>query len=100
MTWKPSQNRFVTGISALGLMGKSTSLIRFVEDRPAHDLRYALDCSKIEREWGWSAETGFESGIARTIEWYASNKDWVREVKDESYLSYYERQYQNRVPSS
>ena len=83
----------------LGLMGKSETLIQFVEDRPAHDLRYAMDCSKIEREWKWSVATGFEAGVARTIDWYASNPDWVREVKDESYLSYYNTQYQGLNPT-
>lgn len=81
----------------LEVMGKPESLIQFVRDRPAHDLRYAMDCSKIEREWQWSAEIPFESGIARTIEWYVSNPDWVQEVRDESYMSYYDQQYQNRV---
>lgn len=81
----------------LEVMGKSPELIRFVEDRPAHDLRYAMDCSRIEREWGWSAETPFESGIVKTVEWYMANSDWVRGVKDDSYRSYYEKQYQNRL---
>ncbi len=80
----------------LDLVGQSESLIEFVKDRPAHDLRYAVDCSKIEREWGWSVETDFASGISRTIDWYRNNKDWIREVKDDSYLSYYERHYTNR----
>jgi dTDP-glucose 4,6-dehydratase len=79
--------------AVLRLMGKSESLIRFVDDRPAHDLRYALDCSKIEREWAWSPETDLETGLARTVDWYQANAEWVREVKDASYLSYYETQY-------
>ena len=81
----------------LGLMGKPESLIRFVEDRPAHDLRYAMDCTKVELEWGWSAATRFETGIARTIDWYTKNPEWVREVKDDSYLSYYEKHYLHRA---
>ena len=80
----------------LRLVGRPESLIEFVKDRPAHDLRYAIDCSKIEQEWGWSAETDFASGISRTIDWYRNNEGWVREVKDDSYLSYYERHYTNR----
>lgn len=77
----------------LRLLGKPESLIRFVEDRPAHDLRYAMDCRRIEREWGWSATTGLEAGLAATVDWYVRNPDWVREVRDASYLSYYEKQY-------
>jgi dTDP-glucose 4,6-dehydratase len=84
----------------LALMGKPESLIRFVEDRPAHDLRYAMDCSRIEREWGWSVTTGLEAGLRSTVDWYVRNPDWVREVRDASYLSYYERQYGQRVPGS
>ncbi|PYS51032.1 MAG: dTDP-glucose 4,6-dehydratase [Acidobacteria bacterium] len=80
----------------LRLMGKPESLIQFVKDRPGHDRRYSIDCSKIQREWNWSAEIGFTSGLASTIEWYRTNQDWVREVKDASYLSYYERMYTHR----
>ena len=86
--------------TVLGVLGKSESLITFVEDRPAHDLRYAMDCSKIEREWDWAAATGFEQGIRQTIDWYAANSEWVREVKDESYMSYYEKQYEGRAPAN
>ena len=80
----------------LGVMGRPESLIEFVTDRPAHDHRYSIDCSKIEAEWGWSTETDFRSGIAATIEWYRSHQDWLREVKDESYLAYYNTHYTNR----
>jgi len=80
----------------LRLVDGTESLIEFVQDRPAHDLRYAIDCSKIEQEWGWSTETDFTSGISKTIDWYRNNKDWVREIKDDSYLSYYKRHYTNR----
>jgi len=80
----------------LELMGKPESLVRFVQDRPAHDRRYALNCSKIEREWGWSVATAFGKGIAQTIDWYVGHPDWLREVRDVSYLSYYEKQYQHR----
>ena len=80
----------------LAIMGRPTSLIQFVTDRPAHDMRYAIDCSKIETEWGWSTLTDFSTGIEKTIEWYRANEDWIREVQDESYLSYYDRHYTNR----
>ncbi len=80
----------------LEALGKPESLIQFVKDRPAHDLRYAIDCSKIEAEWGWRTHTDFDTGILKTIEWYRSHQDWVREVKDASYLSYYDRHYTKR----
>ena len=80
----------------LKLLGKPESLIRFVKDRPGHDRRYSIDCSKIRREWSWSPEVDFSTGIARTIEWYRTNQNWVREIKDASYLSYYDRIYTHR----
>ena len=80
----------------LEVLGKPESLIQFVKDRPAHDLRYAIDCTKIEAEWGWRAHTDFETGISKTIEWYRTHQDWVREVKDASYMSYYDRHYTKR----
>ncbi len=80
----------------LRLLAKPESLIRFVKDRPGHDRRYSIDCSKIRSEWNWAPEVDFSSGIARTIEWYRANQDWVREIKDASYLSYYDRMYTHR----
>ena len=80
----------------LRLMGKPESLIQFVKDRPGHDRRYSIDCSKICREWDWSSEIDFGSGLATTIEWYRTHQDWMREIKDASYLSYYDRMYTRR----
>lgn len=60
-------------------------LITYVTDRPGHDLRYAIDASKIERELGWKPEETFESGIKKTVEWYLANESWWRRVKDGSY---------------
>lgn len=80
----------------LRLMGKPESLIQFVKDRPGHDRRYAIDCSKIRREWNWSPEIDFSSGLKATIEWYGTHQDWMREIKDASYLSYYDRMYTRR----
>jgi dTDP-glucose 4,6-dehydratase len=80
----------------LKLMNKSESLIQFVKDRPGHDRRYAIDCSKIRREWNWTSEIDFASGLASTIEWYLAHQDWVRGIKDASYLSYYDRMYTRR----
>jgi dTDP-glucose 4,6-dehydratase len=60
-------------------------LIRFVEDRPGHDLRYAIDASKIRRELGWVPEENFSSGLEKTVRWYLENQDWVRRVRDGRY---------------
>ena len=59
--------------------------ITFVEDRPGHDLRYAIDASKIQRELGWEPEETFETGLRKTVEWYLSNRDWCARVQDGSY---------------
>jgi dTDP-glucose 4,6-dehydratase len=80
----------------LRLLGKPESLITFVKDRPGHDRRYAIDCSKIQREWDWKSEVSFSDGLARTIEWYQSHAEWIRDIKDASYLSYYDRMYTRR----
>lgn len=64
---------------------KYAELITFVKDRPGHDLRYAIDASKIESELGWKPEETFESGIRKTVEWYLSNLDWCHNVQDGSY---------------
>ncbi len=61
------------------------SLITHVPDRPGHDLRYAIDAGKIERELGWRPEETFESGIRKTVQWYLGNLEWCRRVQDGSY---------------
>ena len=82
--------------AVLKLLGKPESLITYVKDRPGHDRRYAIDCSKIRNEWGWQSDVEFSVGIGQTIEWYKSHQDWMREIKDASYLSYYDRMYTRR----
>lgn len=64
---------------------KREALIEFVADRPGHDRRYAIDASKIRRELGWKPSVDFETGIARTVDWYLAHQDWVRRVLDGSY---------------
>jgi len=76
--------------------GAAESLIRYVEDRPGHDRRYALSSAKIMRETGWTPLTSFEDGLARTIDWYRRNAAWVERVKSGEYRSYYARNYDNR----
>ncbi len=66
--------------------GKPASLIRHVPDRPGHDRRYAIDCSKIERELGWRPEVPFEEGLRQTVEWYRSHAEWVAAIRTGEYL--------------
>ncbi len=69
-------------------------LITFVKDRPGHDLRYAIDFSKIQKELGWFPDASFETGIKETIKWYIDNKRWVKRVKSGEYMSWIEKQYE------
>jgi dTDP-glucose 4,6-dehydratase len=69
----------------LRLLGKPESLIRFVKDRPGHDRRYAIDCSKIRHEWNWSSKIDFAAGLSATIDWYRTHQDWVQHIKDPLY---------------
>jgi len=80
----------------LQALGKPDSLIQYVQDRPGHDRRYALDSSKIQRELGWSPLVGFEDGIRKTIEWYRSNSEWLDHTRSGEYRNYYERHYNRR----
>lgn len=74
------------GMQARGLPGKSyRELITHVADRPGHDLRYAIDASKIQRELGWTPTESFETGIRKTVEWYLQNLEWCQRVQDGSY---------------
>lgn len=74
--------------------GTSEKLITFVKDRPGHDLRYAIDASKINKELGWKRSLTFEQGLERTIDWYFDNQEWLTHVTSGDYLDYYKRQYQ------
>jgi dTDP-glucose 4,6-dehydratase len=80
----------------LDLLGKPRTLIKYVQDRPGHDRRYAIDCSKAERELGWKPLVSFDRGLRETIEWYRANQEWVNSVRSGDYLKYYERQYGER----
>ncbi len=65
--------------------GPHDRLINFVADRPGHDLRYALDCGKIERELGWKPGETFETGLRKTVVWYLENSDWWQSIMAETY---------------
>ena len=83
----------------LDLTGKPESLVSYVQDRPGHDRRYALNCMKIETESGWRPTISLEDGLRRTIDWYKDNLQWVAGVRSREYLSYYEKYYENRESS-
>jgi len=83
----------------LNLTGKRESLVSYVQDRPGHDRRYALNCKKIESELGWSPAISLEDGLRRTIDWYKNYGQWVAGVRSREYLSYYEKYYENRESS-
>ena len=72
-------------------LNKPEDLIRFVTDRPGHDLRYAIDSSKVERELGWNRTYTFEEGIKETIDWYVNNQDWINDIKSGEYKESYQR---------
>lgn len=74
--------------------GSSEKLITFVKDRPGHDLRYAIDATKIHEELGWEPSVTFEEGLALTIDWYLNNHEWLEHVTSGDYTAYYEKQYQ------
>ena len=82
--------------TVLKILGKSEDLIRFVKDRPGHDMRYAIDPTKIRNELGWYPETTFEDGIEKTVKWYLENRQWWENIINGDYVKYYERMYKDR----
>lgn len=79
----------------LVLMGKDEGMIEYVKDRPGHDRRYAVDWSKINRELGWKPSFDFDDWLSKTVDWYRTNKDWWKKLKNEEYQKYYREQYQD-----
>ncbi|KLU64365.1 dTDP-glucose 4,6-dehydratase 2 [Desulfosporosinus acididurans] len=77
-------------------LGKPERLIKYVSDRPGHDMRYAIDPEKIHNELGWLPETKFDVGIRKTVQWYLSNKPWWEHIINGEYKDYYKRMYENR----
>ncbi|MGB2768373.1 MAG: dTDP-glucose 4,6-dehydratase [Candidatus Zixiibacteriota bacterium] len=80
----------------LGKLNKPKSLLKHVKDRPAHDRRYSLDCSKIKAELGWKPGIALEEGISGTVEWYVANQAWWQKIKSGEYVDYYEKHYLRR----
>lgn len=77
-------------------LNKPENLIRFVTDRPGHDMRYAIDPTKIHNELGWLPTTPFDTGIRKTIQWYLDNRPWWEHIVSGEYRAYYEKMYGNR----
>lgn len=76
--------------------GESAKLITYVKDRAGHDLRYAIDSSKLQKELGWMPSLQFEEGLTRTVDWYLANEEWLNHVTSGNYKKYYEEQYTKR----
>lgn len=80
----------------LKTLNKPESLIKFVEDRKGHDLRYAIDPTKLERELGWKPKYNFETGIQQTIQWYLDNKEWWENILSGEYQNYFKKMYEEK----
>lgn len=76
--------------------GTSAKLITFVTDRAGHDLRYAIDSSKLQKDLEWKPSLQFEEGLEKTVEWCLENEEWLQSVTSGSYQSYYNEQYGER----
>jgi dTDP-glucose 4,6-dehydratase len=83
----------------LHLTDKPESLLSYVQDRPGHDRRYALNCDKIQNELGWKSEIRLEVGLQQTIEWYKKNEQWLDGIRAGEYRSYYAKYYESRDSS-
>jgi dTDP-glucose 4,6-dehydratase len=78
------------------ISGESEQLITYVTDRKGHDMRYAIDASKLENELGWTPSIQFEEGLEKTVDWYLNNQSWIEKVTSGAYQSYYNEMYSNR----
>jgi dTDP-glucose 4,6-dehydratase len=76
--------------------GTSEKLVTYVTDRPGHDLRYAIDATKLNKELGWKPSLQFEEGLEKTVDWYLQNEDWIKNVTSGDYQKYYDEQYEKR----
>ena len=82
-----------TGVPEAEILG----LITYVQDRPGHDLRYAIDASKIKRELGWAPKETFETGLSKTVRWYIQSTEWVKRVRSGDYRKWLEQNYAGRT---
>jgi dTDP-glucose 4,6-dehydratase len=73
--------------------GTNQKLITFVTDRAGHDLRYAIDSTKLQKDLGWKPSLQFEEGLSKTVDWYLQNEEWLTNVTSGAYANYYEKQY-------
>ena len=76
--------------------GESEKLITYVKDRAGHDLRYAIDSSKLQKDLGWKPSLQFEEGLEKTVEWYLENTEWLNNITSGDYQKYYDKQYVKR----
>ena len=76
--------------------GESAELITYVTDRAGHDLRYAIDATKLKNDLGWEPSITFEEGLEKTVDWYLANEEWLENVTSGHYQQYYNEQYANR----
>jgi dTDP-glucose 4,6-dehydratase len=76
--------------------GEDMGLITYVTDRAGHDMRYAIDSTKLQKELGWEPSLQFEEGIEKTVRWYLDNQEWMDKVTSGDYMRYYEEMYSNR----
>jgi len=76
--------------------GTSAQLITYVKDRAGHDLRYAINCKKLQTELGWQPTVTFDKGLEKTVNWYLENTHWLQNVLSGDYEKYYQNQYQKR----
>ena len=76
--------------------GEDMHMITFVTDRAGHDIRYAIDSTKLQKELGWEPSLQFEEGIEKTVRWYLDNEEWLNNVTSGDYQKYYETMYTNR----
>ena len=82
-----------TARAILEILDRPESLLQFVKDRPGHDRRYAIDCTKARRDLGWTPEVPFDRGLRETVEWYRAHGDWAARIRSGEFRKYYEKQY-------
>lgn len=84
----------------LDILGKPSSLIRYVEDRPGHDRRYAMDSARLREDLGWEPAHSFEDALRETVAWYVDNRTWWKHIRSGEYTAYYDRMYKDRLENA